>query len=310
MGALLNKLTSIFQNPPEAPIVETKINRRALAHAREVLKIDDTKYFNIAVAGKQNAGKSTFINALCGRANFERGDDIAEACPLETTRKPKAFYASRFPHLRLYDLPGFGTLDIHSDNYLDKYIFNEGVCAMYCILLFYESGIPQEFARFVKEAKKYNVNLAIIHSKADQVLKNYHKNDNPVMFPTIDQEAANRVVKLLLEVFEKKKQQPEYKLFRNIPCFVISSHKLLDEFGKKQYNGGADIEEYLEYQEQDLLQFISKLKDIEKIENDIRKEVLTYMHISCIQQAKFISRKWMQTIQNNNNELPKKKNSH
>jgi hypothetical protein len=91
----------------------------------------------------------------------------------------------------------------------NEFFSAQGVCAMYCILLFYESGVPTEFARFVKEAKKYNINVAIIHSKADLVLRNYHRKDRPHEFPTIDQKAANRVVKISMVLkmilkFEKK----------------------------------------------------------------------------------------------------------
>jgi hypothetical protein len=67
---------------------------------------------------------------------------------------------------------------------------------------------------------------------------------------------------LVLEVFEDKKRHPDYKFFRNVQCFVISSCKLLHELGNNQYKRGADNEEYLEYQEQNLLHFISKLKDM------------------------------------------------
>uniref|UniRef100_A0A914YGG9 IRG-type G domain-containing protein n=1 Tax=Panagrolaimus superbus TaxID=310955 RepID=A0A914YGG9_9BILA len=77
----------------------------------------DTKYMNFGFAGHSKTGKSSLINSLRGlknNAEFAAGVDT-----IEKTHKVQMypFTEAEFKMIRLYDIPGCGTVTHKTDGY-------------------------------------------------------------------------------------------------------------------------------------------------------------------------------------------------
>ncbi|TSK22657.1 Interferon-inducible GTPase 5 [Bagarius yarrelli] len=81
----------------------------------------DRVELNIAVTGESGSGKSTFINAFRGLGDEDEGS--AETGVVETTIQPTAYPHPKFPNVKLWDLPGIGTLRFKADEYLKQVEF-------------------------------------------------------------------------------------------------------------------------------------------------------------------------------------------
>ncbi|KFO32018.1 Interferon-inducible GTPase 1 [Fukomys damarensis] len=87
------------------------------------LKEIDNTPLNIAVTGESGTGKSSFINALRGV-----GHESKEAAPIgvcETTMEKKLYCHPAFPNVRVWDLPGIGTINFQPKDYLKQVQFVE-----------------------------------------------------------------------------------------------------------------------------------------------------------------------------------------
>ncbi|XP_014343718.1 interferon-inducible GTPase 5-like [Latimeria chalumnae] len=73
---------------------------------------------NIAVTGQSGVGKSSFVNALCGLDDEDKG--AAKTGVIETTRKPAMYPYPKRSKVQLWDLPGVGTQQFQPEDYLQK----------------------------------------------------------------------------------------------------------------------------------------------------------------------------------------------
>ncbi|KAH3898123.1 hypothetical protein DPMN_022341 [Dreissena polymorpha] len=78
---------------------------------------------NIAVAGSAGTGKSTLINSLRGLKADDKGAALT-GCT-ETTTEVTCYPHPENPNLKLWDLPGVGTLNFPRDTYFETVDFKK-----------------------------------------------------------------------------------------------------------------------------------------------------------------------------------------
>lgn len=76
---------------------------------------------DVAVIGESGTGKSSFINALRGLNYEEEGS--ASVGVVETTKKKTPYQHPKYPNVTFWDLPGTGTPNFHSHEYLERVEF-------------------------------------------------------------------------------------------------------------------------------------------------------------------------------------------
>ncbi|KAJ8287660.1 hypothetical protein COCON_G00003190 [Conger conger] len=81
----------------------------------------DRVELNIAITGESGSGKSTFLNAFLGLVDGE--DGAAETGLVETTMEPTMYPHPKYPKVKVWDLPGLGTLNFKGDEYLERVKF-------------------------------------------------------------------------------------------------------------------------------------------------------------------------------------------
>ncbi|XP_020861239.1 uncharacterized protein LOC110221186 [Phascolarctos cinereus] len=82
----------------------------------------DNAVLNIALTGESGAGKSTFINAFRGVGHED--EHAASTGVVETTTNVTCYEHPELPNVKLWDLPGIGTLNFKPENYLEKVNFS------------------------------------------------------------------------------------------------------------------------------------------------------------------------------------------
>ncbi|XP_072298962.1 interferon-gamma-inducible GTPase 10-like isoform X2 [Eucyclogobius newberryi] len=91
--------------------------------AKEHLENLDKVPLTIAVTGETGSGKSTFVNALRGLKNSDEG--AAPTGAVETTMEPTEYLHPDYPNVKIWDLPGMGTIKFTADKYLKKMEFEK-----------------------------------------------------------------------------------------------------------------------------------------------------------------------------------------
>ncbi|XP_051960610.1 interferon-inducible GTPase 5-like isoform X3 [Xyrauchen texanus] len=128
---------------------------------KHFLDQQDRVELNIAVMGESGSGKSTFINAFRGLGDDD--EDSAETGEVETTKEPKAYKHPKYKNMKLWDLPGIGTLNFKADEYLKHVQFER-----YDFFIIITSDRFREcHADLVKEIKRTKKNFYFIRSKID-----------------------------------------------------------------------------------------------------------------------------------------------
>uniref|UniRef100_A0A4X2JSJ7 IRG-type G domain-containing protein n=1 Tax=Vombatus ursinus TaxID=29139 RepID=A0A4X2JSJ7_VOMUR len=82
----------------------------------------DNALLNIALTGESGAGKSTFINAFRGVGHED--EDAASTGVVETTTNITFYEHPELPNVKLWDLPGIGTLHFKPESYLEQVNFS------------------------------------------------------------------------------------------------------------------------------------------------------------------------------------------
>ncbi|XP_031234616.1 interferon-inducible GTPase 1-like, partial [Mastomys coucha] len=90
---------------------------------KDALKEMDKTLLNVAVTGDTGSGKSTFINALRGIGDEERG--AAKTGVVETTMEISKYTHPNIPNVVFWDLPGIGSSNFPPKTYLEKVKFHE-----------------------------------------------------------------------------------------------------------------------------------------------------------------------------------------
>lgn len=88
---------------------------------------------NIAITGSSGTGKSSFINAIRGLTADSEG--AAPVGVVETTKVPTPYSHPDNTNLKLWDLPGVGTMDFPQERYLEEIGFKK-----YDFFLIFSSG--------------------------------------------------------------------------------------------------------------------------------------------------------------------------
>ncbi|KAM9253136.1 LOW QUALITY PROTEIN: interferon-gamma-inducible GTPase 10-like [Dugong dugon] len=132
----------------------------------KALKEIDSAPLNIAVTGESGTGKSSFINALrevrCGEEN------AAPTGVVETTKKPISYEHPRFPNVKLWDLPGIGTINFQPQYYLQRVKFVE----YDFFIIVSATRFKDNEAQLAKAIKYMNKNFYFVRTKVDIDLQN------------------------------------------------------------------------------------------------------------------------------------------
>uniref|UniRef100_UPI0037E7ECDB interferon-inducible GTPase 5-like n=1 Tax=Semicossyphus pulcher TaxID=241346 RepID=UPI0037E7ECDB len=133
----------------------------AVAKIQEHLEKENKVALNIAITGESGSGKSTFINALRGIKDTEKG--AAPTGSVETTRRATPYPHPDFPNVTLWDLPGTGTTMFPAANYLKSVKFRR-----YDFFIIISSErFRENDVKLAKEIQKQKKKFYFVRSKID-----------------------------------------------------------------------------------------------------------------------------------------------
>ncbi|XP_066494165.1 interferon-inducible GTPase 5-like [Tiliqua scincoides] len=101
---------------------EGKSIQEVADQVQQELNLLENTTLNIAITGVSGAGKSSLVNALRGVADDDEG--AARTGLLETTVNPARYPHPKFPNVVIWDLPGIGTPEFKSNEYLKRVNFS------------------------------------------------------------------------------------------------------------------------------------------------------------------------------------------
>nr|XP_042702079.1 interferon-inducible GTPase 5-like [Chrysemys picta bellii]XP_042702080.1 interferon-inducible GTPase 5-like [Chrysemys picta bellii] len=148
--------------------IKTAIEAGNLSAAAKVVQKSDEVLnkieLNIAITGESGARKSSFINALRGLGDEDEGS--AETGPIQTTKEPKGYRHIKDKNIIFWDLPGIGTPEFQSNNYLDKVKFN---CYDFFIIIS-SDRFKENDTILAQEIQRMGKNFYFVRSKVDMAL--------------------------------------------------------------------------------------------------------------------------------------------
>jgi len=122
----------------------------------------------IAFCGRSNSGKSSLINALCGRKNLVKVSSVPGK-----TKEINFFLAD--DHFFLVDLPGFGFAkgshelrDMMIDR-VNRYLNNSETLKVLFILCDSGRNLPIEEEQLIKTANKKGIQPVLVRTKIDKL---------------------------------------------------------------------------------------------------------------------------------------------
>ena len=165
---LVSLVQRLFEKPPARPVAPDlppgKSLEELVAEARAKLKLDCVNHFNFAVCGPSGVGKSYFVNAVRGVRPGDSG--AADVGITETTRDSRRYDMPELPHLKLWDLPGFGTVE-HPTH---LYVQDKCLIAFDAVLIMYDNRLLEGVVDIVKALEAAHVPCALVRTKADQAV--------------------------------------------------------------------------------------------------------------------------------------------
>uniref|UniRef100_A0A8C6WWG3 IRG-type G domain-containing protein n=1 Tax=Neogobius melanostomus TaxID=47308 RepID=A0A8C6WWG3_9GOBI len=191
---------------------EEKSNRD-LAKAAEMAQkyLDESKNvpLNIGITGESGSGKSTLVNALRGIRNKTEG--AAKTGVNETTTERTEYIHPKNDNIRIWDLPGIGTVNFTADKYIkemefEKYDF---------FIIVSNDRFRENDAKLAKEIQKMNKKFYFVRSKIDQNITSEKEEDSN----TKEEEVLKEVRDYCTEELEKLG-------FESPKVFLVSGFKL------------------------------------------------------------------------------------
>ncbi|XP_051960265.1 interferon-inducible GTPase 5-like [Xyrauchen texanus] len=137
-------------------LISTQDLSSAVDTIKHFLDQQDRVELNIAVTGESGSGKSTFINAFRGLEDDD--EDAAETGEVETTTEPKAYKHPKYENVKLWDLPGTGTLKYLKLVQFERYDF---------FIIIASDRFRECHADLAKEIKRMKKNFYFVRSKID-----------------------------------------------------------------------------------------------------------------------------------------------
>jgi len=154
------------------PVVPSKMEMIKLARTK--LGMDIEKFYNIAVIGNVDAGKSTLINVMrrLPDAEIQSKDNHGSAAVGNdvTTMEIKPYYFADNEHssIVLWDVPGTGVLSHRSATYFQDNV----LYAFDCLILLTKDTLTESDYNLTEKALEWHIPIVLAYSRADETLKN------------------------------------------------------------------------------------------------------------------------------------------
>uniref|UniRef100_A0A8C6TYT7 IRG-type G domain-containing protein n=1 Tax=Neogobius melanostomus TaxID=47308 RepID=A0A8C6TYT7_9GOBI len=155
--------------------IKTALQNRDLAQAAEMAqKYLDKSYnvrVNIGITGESGSGKSTLVNALRGIKNKTEG--AAKTGVNETTTERTEYPHPKNNNIRIWDLPGIGTVKFTADKYIKKMEFEK----YDFFIIVSNDRFRENDAKLAKEIQKMNKKFYFVRAKIDQNITSAKEED-------------------------------------------------------------------------------------------------------------------------------------
>ncbi|XP_034531381.1 interferon-inducible GTPase 5-like [Notolabrus celidotus] len=135
------------------------------AKIQECLEKEKNTPLNIAITGESGSGKSTFVNALRGVDN--RDERAAPTGCNETTMEVTPYPHPIFPNVTFCDLPGIGTMNYPTAEYLKKVGFEK----FDFFIIVSADRFRENDVKLAKEIQKMEKKFYFVRSKIDDNLR-------------------------------------------------------------------------------------------------------------------------------------------
>ncbi|XP_053254070.1 interferon-inducible GTPase 5-like isoform X1 [Podarcis raffonei] len=149
--------------------LEKKPFEAVLAEAQQQSNLLKNMTFEIAITGRAGAGKSSFVNALRGMEDDEKG--AAQTGVTETTMVPQEYTHPTFPNFKIWDLPGIGTTKFNAKEYLKKVNFSK----YDFFIIIASERFTEDDANLALEIRKNKKKFYYVRSKVDIDIENYRR---------------------------------------------------------------------------------------------------------------------------------------
>ncbi|CAI5781159.1 interferon-inducible GTPase 5-like [Podarcis lilfordi] len=141
--------------------LEKKTFEAVSAEAQQQSNLLNNVTLEIAITGRACAGKSSFVNALRGMKDDEKGAALTGVTV--TTMVPQEYTHPAFPKVKIWDLPGIGTTKFSAKEYLKKVNFSK-----YDFFIIVSSGrFTEDDTKLALEIQKNKKKFYYVRSKVD-----------------------------------------------------------------------------------------------------------------------------------------------
>ncbi|XP_077788673.1 interferon-inducible GTPase 5-like [Podarcis muralis] len=199
--------------------VKTALERKTFeavsAEAKEQSNLLNNITLEIAITGRAGAGKSSFVNALRGMKDHEKGAALTGVT--ETTMVPQEYTHPAFPKVKIWDLPRIGTNNFSAKEYLKKVNFSK--YDLFIIIASERFSIHE--TNLALEIRKNKKKFYYVRSKVDIDIEYYRRSKRISVWDTHEMLQAE---KKTLDVIRKDSSDNLKALGESSPrVFLISN---------------------------------------------------------------------------------------